>query len=96
VAQSEHQQQHQHQQQQQHPQLYTPLIERPYTSFKIVGTLDFGLIGILSKLTTALAEQGIPVFAVSTYETDYLLVKTEFEERAREVLGGVGGCRVIV
>ena len=47
------------------------------------GTLDFSLIGILSKLSGLLAERGVGIFAVSTYNTDYILVK---EARFREAL----------
>jgi hypothetical protein len=40
----------------------------------VAGTLDHALVGVLASLTAALAEAGIPVFAVSTFDTDYLLV----------------------
>ena len=52
--------------------------------------LDFSLIGILSKLTAVLAEKGIGVFAVSTYNTDYILVKEERFTEALEALGKAG------
>ena len=52
--------------------------------------MDFSLIGILSKLTAILAENGIGIFAVSTYNTDYILVKTEFYERAISSLRNAG------
>jgi hypothetical protein len=45
--------------------------------FRIQGTLDFSLIGILSKLSGILANHKIGIFAVSTYNTDYILVKEE-------------------
>ena len=47
-------------------------VEHDFVLFKIDGVLDFGLVGILSKLTGILARQHIPVFALSTYDTDYL------------------------
>ena len=50
------------------------------------GTLDFSLIGILSKLSTILAENEIGIFAVSTYNTDYILVKSENFVKAMNVL----------
>lgn len=53
------------------------LCERGWKAFKVQGTLAFGLVGILSKLTTTFAEAGIGIFAISTYNTDYILVKTE-------------------
>lgn len=46
-------------------------------AFRIEGTLDFSLIGILSRITSLLAENGIGIFAVSTYNTDYIFVKEE-------------------
>ena len=52
--------------------------------------LDFSLVGILSKLSTILAENGIGIFAVSTYNTDYILVKAENFERAMAVLAAAG------
>ncbi|GEA14854.1 MAG: uncharacterized protein PWR22_2160 [Moorella sp. (in: firmicutes)] len=44
---------------------------------KIEGPLDFSLTGILASLVTPLAKAGISIFAISTYDTDYLLVKEE-------------------
>ncbi len=46
-----------------------------WRGFRIQGTLDFSLIGILSKLSGILAEHKIGIFAISTYNTDYILVK---------------------
>lgn len=63
--------------------------ERGWRLIRVVGPLDFNLIGILSRLTGALAEAGVPVFAVSTYDTDYLLVKRADESRAVKVLRAV-------
>jgi len=51
--------------------------EDGWKAFRAAGILDFSLVGILSKITSVLAENGIPVFAVSTYNTDYVLVKKE-------------------
>ena len=61
-----------------------------WKGFRIVGVLDFSLIGILSKISSILAENKIGIFAVSTYNTDYILVKKENFERALEVLAGEG------
>lgn len=58
--------------------------------FRIEGVLDFSLIGILSKITTILAENKIGIFAVSTYNTDYILVKEEQYEKALHVLEAAG------
>jgi len=57
---------------------------------KVEGPLDFSLTGVLASLTAPLAREGISVFALSTYETDYLLVKTEQLEKAIQALRGEG------
>jgi hypothetical protein len=61
-----------------------------WRGFRIQGVLDFSLIGILSKLSGILAENRIGIFAVSTYNTDYILVKKESFDRAVEVLSDAG------
>ena len=61
-----------------------------WKGFRIEGVLDFSLIGILSKISGILADNKIGIFAVSTYNTDYILVKEENFERALEVLGKAG------
>ena len=57
-----------------------------WKAFRIQGVLDFSLIGILSKISTLLAENEIGIFAVSTYNTDYILTKEENFERSIKVL----------
>lgn len=57
-----------------------------WRSFRIRGVLDFSLIGILSRLTGILADNEIGIFAVSTYNTDYILVKNDDSDRALDVL----------
>lgn len=57
-----------------------------WKGFRIQGTLDFSLIGILSKISSILADGGIGIFAVSTYNTDYILVKRENLVRAIDAL----------
>ena len=57
-----------------------------WKGFRIEGVLDFSLIGILSKISAILAENKIGIFAVSTYNTDYILVKEENFERALKAL----------
>lgn len=78
------------------PTAHIPMqtIEREdgWRAFRIEGVLDFSLIGILSKITGLLAEQGIGIFAVSTYNTDYLLTKSENYARALSVLEDAGYC----
>lgn len=61
-----------------------------WKGFRIQGVLDFSLIGILSKLTGILAENGIGVFAVSTFNTDYVFVKQENFARALDALKSSG------
>ena len=56
--------------------------EDGWRGLRVEGVLAFSLVGILSRLTGALAEAGIPVFAVSTYDTDYLFVKEKDYDRA--------------
>lgn len=60
--------------------------EDGWSCFKIVGVLDFSLIGILSKISTILADHKIGIFVVSTYNTDYILVKTENLDNAIKAL----------
>lgn len=58
--------------------------------FRIEGVLDFSLIGILSKISTILADNKIGIFAISTYNTDYILTKKEDFDKAIEVLAEAG------
>lgn len=50
--------------------------ERNWRCLKVLGPLDFSLVGILASLSAALAEARISLFALSTFDTDYLLVKS--------------------
>ena len=61
-----------------------------WRGFRIQGVLDFSLIGILSKLSAILAEHKIGIFAVSTYNTDYIFVKEENYDRALSALAAQG------
>ena len=61
-----------------------------WSAFRICGTLDFSLIGILAKISSALSEAGIGIFALSTFDTDYVLTKTADFERALAVLSAIG------
>ncbi len=61
-----------------------------WRAFRIAGVLDFSLIGILARISDILAQNGIGLFAVSTYNTDYILTKEENFDRAIEVLGNAG------
>ena len=61
-----------------------------WKAFRIQGVLDFSLIGIFSKISTILAENKIGIFAVSTYNTDYILTKAENYEKALNALETAG------
>lgn len=61
-----------------------------WKAFRIQGILDFSLIGILSEIAAVLAESGISIFAVSTYNTDYVLIKEESFQRGLEALRTAG------
>ena len=64
--------------------------ERGWRAFKVEGPLDFSLVGILASLATALAEAQISIFAVSTFDTDYILVRSADLEAARAALSEAG------
>lgn len=61
-----------------------------WRGFRIEGKLDFSLVGILSKLSAILAENEIGIFVVSTFNTDYILVKEKNYDRAMSVLEAAG------
>jgi uncharacterized protein len=56
----------------------------------VVGQLDFSLAGVIASLADPLAAVGVPIFVISTYDSDYLLVKDERLERAVEALSDAG------
>ena len=64
-------------------------IEHGWRAFAVEGPLPFSMTGVVSGLTSPLAAAGIPVFVVSTYDTDYLLVKVGYFARARGILAGL-------
>lgn len=64
--------------------------EDGWKGFRLQGVLDFSLIGILSKITTLLAENKIGIFAISTYNTDYVLTKSKDFPRALKILSENG------
>lgn len=63
-----------------------------WRAFRIQGTLDFSLVGILAKISGLLAAENIGIFAVSTYNTDYILTKEENFAQAMETLAKAGYC----
>jgi len=64
--------------------------ERGWRYLAVEGPLAFALTGILASLTGALALAGVSVFAISTFDTDYLLVRDADAERALELLSREG------
>ena len=64
--------------------------ERGWRALKVQGPLDFGLTGILDALTDPLAKAGISIFALSTFDTDYLLVREAWLEEALAALLAAG------
>ena len=60
--------------------------EKGWRAIKIIGPLYFSLVGIIASLSTVLAKVGISIFAFSTYNTDYILVKEKNLEQAKKVL----------
>ncbi len=61
-----------------------------WRAFRIEGVLDFSLIGILAKISAILAGKGIGIFAISTFNTDYVLTKSTCLERAVGLLRSAG------
>jgi len=64
--------------------------ERSWQALKVTGPLSFDLVGVLAGLTRALAEAGATVFVISTYDTDFLLVRAEAISGAIEALRSAG------
>lgn len=64
--------------------------ERSWSCLKIEGPLAFGLTGILAGISTILADNNVSIFAVSTYDTDYILIKERDLKRATEALTQAG------
>jgi len=63
--------------------------ERGFAAVRVVGPLSFSMVGVLAKLSGALATAGVPVLAISTYETDVLLVRAEDMMKAWHALRAV-------
>ena len=61
-----------------------------WLGFRIEGQLDFSLIGVLARISKVLADASIGIFVVSTFDTDYVLVKAINFERAMSALVDAG------
>jgi len=68
----------------------TTASEPSWKGLKISGILDFGMVGVIAKISNALAEAGISIFVVSTYNTDYIFVKAENYDKCVHTLANVG------
>jgi uncharacterized protein len=64
--------------------------ERDWRVMQVEGPMDLSIVGVLASLTKPLAEAGINLFAISTFDTDYLLVKAERLEAAKVALENAG------
>ena len=64
--------------------------EDGWCGMRIIGPLDFSLIGILARISAVLAEAEIGIFAVSTYDTDYIFIKEENRTKAMTALAAAG------
>jgi hypothetical protein len=64
--------------------------EGPWRALRVAGTLDFTQSGVLASMAAPLARGGIALFVVSTYDTDYILVREGDAARAVAVLEGAG------
>jgi uncharacterized protein len=64
--------------------------ERGWCALELAGPLDFSLTGVVAALVTPLAEAEVPIFVLSTFETDYLLVRERDLPRSVEALRAAG------
>ena len=60
--------------------------ERGWRAFRVEGVVDFSLFGILARIAVPLAQAHVPIFAISTYNTDYVLVRADDLDKAADVL----------
>ena len=63
------------------------LVERDWRAFKLEGDVELTSVGIIASLAKPLAEAGISIFNVSTYETNYILVEEKNLQKAKKILG---------
>ncbi len=66
------------------------LVERGWVALKLEGPFLFSMTGVLASFVQPLAEAQIPIFAISTFDTDYVLIKRENLEQAVATLNAVG------
>lgn len=64
--------------------------EDGWVMFRIEGVLDFQMVGVLAKVSSVLAQNGISIFAISTFNTDYIMTKYEHKQKATDILNQNG------
>jgi hypothetical protein len=64
--------------------------EVPWICFKLEGPFDFLQVGVLASFVNPLAQSGVPIFAIATYDTDYVLIREDFADVALGALRGTG------
>jgi hypothetical protein len=64
--------------------------ERGWCALEVAGPLDFSLTGVVASLVSPLADAAVPIFVLSTFDTDYLFVREADLPRAAEALRGAG------
>jgi hypothetical protein len=69
--------------------------EKDWVALKLEGPFPFSVTGVLASFIQPLAHAGIPIFAISTFDTDYVLVKSVDLERAEKALGEAGHQRLV-
>ncbi|MBI1376060.1 MAG: ACT domain-containing protein [Frankiales bacterium] len=66
------------------------VVEPDWRALEVAGPLDFSMVGVMAALTAPLADVGVSVFVLSTYDTDYVLVHAAALEKAVEALRAAG------
>lgn len=76
------------------PEKYVPggvkIREDGFAAFRVAGSMELDLIGILARLSAILAAEKIGIFAVSTFDTDYILIRENNVRAAKNALGAEG------
>ena len=65
-------------------------VERGFRGLAVIGSLDFSVVGVIANLAKPLADAGIPIFGISTYDTDHILVRADRLEEAKAALRAAG------
>ncbi len=65
-------------------------VDRGWTVLEVAGPLDFSLSGVVASLVVPLAEENVPIFVISTFESDYVLVRSTDLGRVADALESAG------